>query len=154
MNYIFDTYLPAHPIQGIFLEGRWGKEHISGIARTIDWAKSHNVPIILFGPVPEYDEALPRLLAYSVAWGKPSHITEHTVGKIAAIDAQLQELAASTWHVPYISLYQQICASGDCLLYADPQQTIPLMQDRDHFTRQGAMLIVRRLVEEGKIPGI
>lgn len=152
MNYIFQTYLPTHPVQAIYLEGRWADAHINAIARTIEWAKNHQIPIVLFGPVPEYDEALPRLLAYSVAWNKPSHVIQHRIAKIAETDAKLQMLAANKWHVPYISLYQEICNTNGCMEYVDPEQTIPLMQDRDHFTKEGAQLIINRLVKEGKLP--
>jgi peptidoglycan/LPS O-acetylase OafA/YrhL len=108
MNYIFQTYLPAHTIQALLLEGRWTPDNMGELTETIEWAKQRHLPVIVFGPVPEYDAPLPRLLAYSIARHQPDLASRHRVASRGVMDAQMQSLAASTWHVPYISLYQAI----------------------------------------------
>jgi hypothetical protein len=149
--YIFQSYLPSHSIQGLFMAGRWSEKQLPELTTTIAWAKQHNVPVTVFGPVPEYDGPLPRLLAYSIAWNKPNFASEHRLNTNGAIDAKMQSLAADVWHVRYISLYQEICGADGCAEYADRAHKIPLMDDDNHLNQFGANLVVRRLVAEGKL---
>jgi peptidoglycan/LPS O-acetylase OafA/YrhL len=149
--YIFQSYLPSHPIQSLFMVGRWTDTQLPDLTRTIAWAKEHNIPVTVFGPVPEYDGPLPRLLAYSIAWNKPNFASQHRVNNIGAIDAKMQSMATNVWHVGYISLYQELCGVDSCVEYADPTHKIPIMDDDNHLNQFGANLVVRRLVAEGKL---
>jgi len=151
MTYIFQTYLPAHPVQGLLLIARWLPKDLDQLNATIAWAMQHQVPVTVFGPVPEYDGPLPRLLAYSIAWNKPGLPGQHRVPNSQIMDAQLQRLAANSWHVPYISLYQAICSDEGCVEYADAARSIPLMIDKDHLSKFGAAFVVRRLIENGAL---
>jgi hypothetical protein len=67
------------------------------------------------------------------------------------VDAQMQSLAASTWHVPYISLYQAICNGEDCVECANAADEVPLMNDIGHLNEFGSALIVRRLIDRGEL---
>ena len=151
MAYIFQQYLPTHPVQGVFVVGRWESKDLGPLAGLISWGKQHQQPLIVFGPVPEYDAPLPRLLAYSIAWDKPRLASEHLVASPRALDVEMQRLAASTWHVPYISLYDAICGSDGCLEYADAAHKIPLMGDDNHLSAPGASFVVQRLVDKGEL---
>jgi peptidoglycan/LPS O-acetylase OafA/YrhL len=149
--YIFQSYLPSHSIQGLFMIGRWSEKELPEITTTIAWARQHNLPVTVFGPVPEYDGPLPRLLAFSIAWNKPDFASQHRLKNNGAIDAKMQSMAANVWHVRYISLYQEICSVDVCAEYADGAHKIPMMDDDNHLNQFGANLIVRRLVAEGKL---
>jgi hypothetical protein len=151
MRYIFQQYLPMHPVQGVFIVGRWEQKHLDPLTELISWAKQHQVPVIVFGPVPEYDAPLPRLLAYSIAWTKPGLASQHLVASSKVLDAEMQRMAESTWHVPYISLYHEICGPDGCLEYADPAHKIPLMGDDNHLSALGASFVVQRLVDKGEL---
>jgi peptidoglycan/LPS O-acetylase OafA/YrhL len=151
MTYIFQQYLPAHPIQGVFLAGRWEQKNLDSLTKLISWAKQHQVPVIVFGPVPEYDAPLPRLLAYSIAWNKPSLPSQHLLSDPKLMDAEMQQIAATTWHVPYVSLYNEICGAQSCLEYADPARKLPMMWDDNHLSAPGASFVVRRLVDKGEL---
>jgi peptidoglycan/LPS O-acetylase OafA/YrhL len=151
MSYIFQTYLPSHTVDELLLESRWKPEDMGELTETIAWAKEHHVPVIVFGPVAEYDAPLPRLLAYSIAWNQPDLASRHRLTSRAPMDAQMQNLAATAWHVPYISLYQAICNGGDCLEYADTAHDIPIMNDEVHLNEFGSTVVVRRLIDLGEI---
>jgi peptidoglycan/LPS O-acetylase OafA/YrhL len=151
MAYIFQRYLPTHPIQGVFLVGRWEQKDLDSLTKVISWAKQHQVAVIVFGPVPEYDAPLPRLLAYSIAWNKPDLVSQHMIDGIKSLDAEMQQTAATAWHVHYISLYSEICNSGRCLEYADQANKLPLMGDDNHLSAPGASLVVRQLVDKGEL---
>jgi len=151
MTYIFDTYLPAHSVQGLFVAGRWEAKDMGALTGVVAWAKKHQVPVTVFGPVPEYDAPLPRLLAYSIAWNEPNLVSQHLVAGPRDLDAEMQSLATNTWRVPYVSLYWTICSAKSCTEYADAAHEIPLMDDTDHLNRLGASLVVQRLVEKGEL---
>ncbi len=150
-SYIFQNYLPSHPVQDLFMVSRWSEKDLPELTTTIGWAKDHNIPVTVFGPVPEYDGPLPRLLAYSIAWNKPGFASQHRVNRIGALDAEMQSMAANVWHVRYISLYQEICGVDGCAEYADGEHKIPMMDDDNHLSQFGAKLVVRRLLAEGKL---
>jgi peptidoglycan/LPS O-acetylase OafA/YrhL len=151
MSYIFQTYLPAHPVQEVFMVGRWSEKDMDEVTATIAWAKQHQVPVTVFGPVPEYDGPLPRLLAYSIAWNKPDLASQHLVASQGPLDAEMQGMAMNTWHVPYVSLYQAICGAEGCAEYADAAHTIPLMDDANHLNQFGASFVVRGLIAKGEL---
>jgi peptidoglycan/LPS O-acetylase OafA/YrhL len=151
MAYIFQNYLLTHPVQGIFVVGRWEEKNMEGLTSLIAWAKQHQVPVTVFGPLPEYDGPLPRLLAYSIARNKPNLASQHLVASLGPLDAEMQSMATNTWHVRYISLYREICGADGCAEYADAAHKIPLMGDTNHLTQSGASFVVRRLVERGEL---
>jgi hypothetical protein len=67
------------------------------------------------------------------------------------VDAEMQRLAATEWHMPYVSLYQATCDSGGCTEYADQAHDVPLMNDADHLNEPGSSLIARRLIDRGEL---
>jgi peptidoglycan/LPS O-acetylase OafA/YrhL len=151
MTYIFQHYLPTHSVQGLYIVARWEEKDLAPLSQLISWAKQHRIPVVVFGPVPEYDAPLPRLLAYSIAWAKPNLAHQHMVVSTKVLDTEMQRMATSKWHVRYISLYREICAAGSCLEYADATNRVPLMGDTNHLSAEGASLIVQRLVDKGEL---
>lgn len=150
-TYIFQDFLPKHRIQGLLIAGRWEEKDMGALTDVIGWAQQRQIPVTVFGPVPEYDGPLPRLLAYATAWNRPDMASHHLVPGSEAMDARMQSIASSTWHVSYISLYHEICRSGECTEYADTAHKIPLMGDTDHFTQLGASIVIRDLVQKGEL---
>jgi len=151
MDFIFEEYLPTHSVQELFLAARWQPKDIQGLTELIAWCQQHRLTVTVFGPVPEYDSPLPRLLAYSVAWSEPSLPNGHLVASVGSLDAEMQSLAANTWHVRYVSLYRGICGGEGCTEYADAAERVPLMSDTNHLSQPGASLIVRRLLANGEL---
>jgi peptidoglycan/LPS O-acetylase OafA/YrhL len=151
MNYIYRDFLPRHIVQGLLLQARWESRDLAGLTETIQWAKQNDIPVVLFGPVPEYDAPLPRLLGYSIAWHESDYAAQHRITEPAQMDAELQRLAESTWHVPYISLYQALCNQGTCTEYADAARTVPMLSDSDHFTEPGSLYVIQKIVERGQL---
>lgn len=151
MQFIYQNYLPANPLQGLYIEVRWGQADFAGLGETIAWAKSHQLPVVIFGNVPEYDAPLPRLLAYSISWNRPNLVVSHRERYSEPLDKKLQDLAANTWHVPYVSIYKAICDQGNCQEYAGADQQVPLLTDGDHFSRQGALSIIQKVIAQGEL---
>jgi SGNH domain (fused to AT3 domains) len=152
MDYIFKTYLRDHPVQNLILAARWSESDLPELTATLAWAKNHAIPVTVIGPMPEYDAPLPRLLAYAVAWNEPDLAKRRLVARQKTLDQKMQDLALSTWQVPYISIYQTLCRDDACIEYADPERTIPVMGDKDHLNRFGADLLMQRLLKAGTLP--
>lgn len=151
MAYIFQRYLPTHSVQGLFIVARWEEKDLAPLSQLISWAKLRRIPVVVFGPVPEYDAPLPRLLAYSIAWAKPDLARQHMLASPRFLDTEMQRMATTRWHVPYISLYREICPGSTCREYADVAHTIPLMGDTNHLSGPGASFIVQGLFEKGEL---
>jgi peptidoglycan/LPS O-acetylase OafA/YrhL len=149
MDYVFEKYLPAHPVQELILEADWNSGSIAPLDETLAWAKAHQIPVIVMGCVPTYDAPLARLLAYSVAWRESDLASKHLVQSEGLVDARLRADVEDKWHLPFISLYDSLCRRGTCVEYADAERTIPLMNDTDHLNPPGAQFVVRRLVASG-----
>jgi peptidoglycan/LPS O-acetylase OafA/YrhL len=145
MDFVFQKYLPSNAIQALLLEARWRSKDLDGVGEIVTWARARGIPVIVFGPVAEYDAPLPRLLAYSIAWNRPNLAQQHRLPYSPVVDEQMRNLAESRWHVPYVSLYQATCESDRCLEYADEKNGIPLLKDGDHLSEDGSRLLVRRL---------
>jgi peptidoglycan/LPS O-acetylase OafA/YrhL len=145
MNYIFLEYLPRLPVDGLLLAGRWLPEDTDRIAETIAWARMHHIPVVLFGPLPEYNAPLPRLLAISVANGDPDLVRRHLLPANFALDAKLQDLAENSWRQRYVSLTQASCSKQVCTEFADDAHSVPLLFDDNHLSRGGARLILSRM---------
>jgi peptidoglycan/LPS O-acetylase OafA/YrhL len=151
MTYIFQSYLPAHSIQGLLLQARWEDKNLDGIKDTVQWAKNRQIPVIIIGPDQEYDAPLPRLLAYAINQNKPELPGQHRLSEDGVLDERFQSLARDVWHVPYISLYRATCDRESCIEFADAAHRIPLMFDANHLSGPGSLLIVRRLIDRGEL---
>jgi peptidoglycan/LPS O-acetylase OafA/YrhL len=144
MDYIFQDFLIHNRVDGLLLQARWETRDIAELTETIEWAKSHQIPVILVGPNPEYDAPLPRLLGYSIAWHDPSYASRHRISEPVQMEDILEKLAVSTWHVPYVSLYKALCHQDICTEYADTAHTLPILTDTDHFTEPGSVYSMQK----------
>jgi len=151
LEFVFQRYLPSHPIQGLLVESRWYAQNLDAIDEVVNWSKAHGIKVLVFGPVAEYDAPLPRLLAYSIAWNRPNLVQEHRVAYSAALDDKMRDLAKNRWHVCYASLYRATCEGGRCLEYADESAGIPLMSDEVHLSEGGSELLSRRMAQLGEL---
>lgn len=119
MRYLYDTYLPQHHVDALLIQGRWVESDIPKIANLVLWARLHSIPLVLLGPVQEYDAPLPRLLAYSINNHDPQLPYRHRVAASSILDRRLQSLSHDIWRIRYISLITATCPSGRCPEYAD-----------------------------------
>jgi peptidoglycan/LPS O-acetylase OafA/YrhL len=154
MEFIFQKYLAAHTIRGLFVEARWKSKDMNRVGEVVTWAKARRITPVVFGPVAEYDAPLPRLLAYSIAWNKPNLAQQHRLAYSPVVDEQMQNLAENSWHVLYVSLYRATCQRDRCLEYADEKDGIPLLKDEDHLSEAGSRFLVRRLSRLGELDGL
>ena len=141
-TFIFQDYLLKHPVDLLIISANWRPGGMPLLGETLDWAKAHNVPVTLTGPVPEYDGPLPRLLALGLQRGDPAYATRNLVERGAKNDQVVADFAARKG-VTYGSAYRAMCNAGQCLQVGPAGP--PLQFDHAHATREGSRVIARGL---------
>jgi peptidoglycan/LPS O-acetylase OafA/YrhL len=149
MSFIFNEYLPAHPVDTLLIEARWDPDDMPGLAQTLEQLRKRGVPVVLFGPMLQYDAPLPRLLAMSIRQNDPSLPSAHRVAAMSSLDARMAESARSEWRFPYVSMIDLLCKSDRCVEYAGPD--IPLLLDYGHLTKAGSVFVAEKLRDAGKL---
>ena len=141
MDYIFSTYLPAHHVDRLLIESRWQAGDRTPLAATLDWLKQRQIPVMLFGPMVQYDAALPRLLAFSIRGNDPAIPDEHRIDLHKLDDAMA--MLARAHDVDYVSFYQSLCDHESCTEFG--ANGAPLVFDYGHLTKEGSVLVAERL---------
>ena len=146
---VFDEYLSSRSISMVALNDDWGPEDLPRLTKTIEFLHRKGIGVVVFGPRPQYEVSLPRLLAKSVVNGNAGFPSRYlTDGQ--PLDADMSRLAKETWRVPYISLLTILCPARVCTEYAAPG--VPLQFDNDHFTIEGSAYVGREV--NARFPGI
>jgi hypothetical protein len=136
MNYVFHTYSAVASFARVCCWRRDGsQDDMAGLTETIEWAKQHQVPVTVFGPVAEYDGPLPRLLAYSITWNKPGLASKSSYRLFPIHGRAHAEHGRKARGIsPIFPSIKATCDQDGCLEFADSAHEIPLMRDADHFT--------------------
>jgi hypothetical protein len=149
MHFIFSDYLPAHPGDTLLIAARWDRGDLERLPGTIATIKRMGSEVVLFGPIVQYDSALPRLLALSIKQENPEIPADHRIASYEGLDTDMARLAATQLGVRYISYYKLLCRQQACLEYAG--QGIPLQSDYGHLTAGGSMLMATRIRDNGAL---
>jgi peptidoglycan/LPS O-acetylase OafA/YrhL len=141
MNYVFADYLPAHHVDHLLIEAHWRADDLPALALTLDWLKRRQVPVVLFGPMVQYDTALPRLLAFSIRGNDPAIPDQHRID-LHRLDADMAAMARARG-MDYVSFYQSLCSPTSCTEFS--ANGAPLVYDYGHLTKEGSVLVAQRL---------
>jgi peptidoglycan/LPS O-acetylase OafA/YrhL len=141
MSYILTDYLPNHHVDRLLIAARWQHEDLLPLSRALDWAKECGISVVLFGPMVQYDTALPRLLAFSIRGNDSAIPDEHRVDE-RWLDDAMSEMAVRKG-VAYVSLYRSLCGPRSCAEFG--ANGVPLQFDYGHLTREGSVLVAERL---------
>jgi hypothetical protein len=147
-SFVFNNYLLSHHVDTLVLGGQWVPGDLDRLTQTIEFVRAHGVSVVLVGPAIEYDQALPRMLAIAIRSGHLDQIEKHRSLDTQQLDETMADLANTRWHIPYVSIYQDLCTPM-CPLYAAPG--VPLLFDSNHFTAEGSVLLARRMVANKQI---
>jgi peptidoglycan/LPS O-acetylase OafA/YrhL len=150
MNYIYTEFLPAHHVDALLIAGRWSRDDIPRLSRTIAWAKERNIEIILFGPMLQYDTALPRLLATSIKDNAPGMPYDHRIAEFERLDQDMLGIAENDWKIRYISFFKTLCGPVSCVEYTG--NGVPLQADYGHLTKDGSVLVAQKLRNSRELP--
>lgn len=147
-RYIFTDYLVNNKVDALLVAGSWIDGDVPGLARTLDWARSSGISVVLFGPKVQYDAPLPRLLVAALRDGDAHLPDRHRPATFEDLDKVVAELARRKG-VTYVSYFDLLCTSGSCQ-YSDDNGR-PLAFDRGHLTKWGSTAIAGK-VERIRLP--
>lgn len=147
---VMTDFIPRYKIGTVLLSSGWAAADRDNLRMTVEELEKRGVRVIVFGPLPEYEEALPRLLAESISGAHKDYAHENRKTSVDDVDRALSLTARQEWHVPYVSLTELLCPGGVCVEFAE--RDVPLQFDHVHLTLAGSGLVGRRVAE--KFPGL
>jgi hypothetical protein len=143
MQFIFEKFVPRTHLDGIILSARWDERDIRNARATAEALRPYAGRIFISGPIVEYDQPLPRLLALALTdkSDETAFVTKYRRRSQAETD-RLFASALADDPTRYLSVYRTLC-NPECALWANEQ--VPLQFDYGHLTRQGSILLASRL---------
>jgi peptidoglycan/LPS O-acetylase OafA/YrhL len=148
MHLVFDEFLLSHKVDCVILSARWAPD-LAELAQTIDWAKTHGIPLLLMGAIQEYDAPLPGLLMEASRLNEPGLPEKHLVMSRRSVDHSLALLAKEK-NITYVSVQDILCGRGVCEQWA--AKGVPLQFDYGHLTREGSMLLAESMKNRHLLP--
>jgi hypothetical protein len=143
MKFIYEKFLPRTHLDGIIISARWKSDNIQAAIKTAQALRRYTDRVFIFGPIVEYDQALPRILARAIASNK----SESKFAKMHRLVAQ-QEIdrtfsaALQGGPVEYVSVYRAICDPA-CEIWGSGD--VPLQFDYGHLTHEGSIKLARKV---------
>ena len=148
MREMFERFIPTHHVDAIAIGGYWEAPDVAALEKTVAALKPHADRIVVFGPIPRYDEPLATLLAKALLRGDLSGVPRHLYGSVDTLDARLRAAIAPI--ATYVSTYDAMCPQTHCRLFAAPG--IPMQFDYHHLTPAGADVMMAAIrAEDGDV---
>jgi len=148
-RYMYETYFPSHHVDTVLLSGVHGPADISRIAASVDWLHARGFRVVLLGPQLQLALPMGHAVAAVTRRGLPVSSLQDRWVSHEAEDRQMQELAATRLHIPYISAYSLLCRPT-CPIMVKPD--VPLLFDTGHFTPEGSEYFARAMRRSNLLP--
>ena len=149
MHFVFDDYLLNEKVDKVLLAASWKQEDMPKLAATLDYLKEHGIAAAVFGPIVEYDFALPRLLADSIRYHDLQLVDRERTAAVPVLDRRMRMLVTGKG-VTYISTYDAMCKSGTCDKFV--VGNIPFQFDAGHLTAEGSIALAEKLRDNDALP--
>ncbi|MDM9622242.1 acyltransferase family protein [Rhizobium sp. S96] len=142
MSFVMNDFLPKHRVDTIMLSARWKQSDLPGLLQTVEWLKHYSDRILVFGPIVEYEEPLPKVLAKSLYYGDPDLVAEYRVDDQQDTD-RIMSAELGRAGVEYISVYKALCPDKNCTVWDAAH--LPIQFDYGHLTGAGSRLLINRV---------
>ena len=140
---ILTKWLPAHPVDAVILAGNWQEDDIGYVAGTLKQITPY-APVVLVGPVPQYETDLPRLIVMAHGDAHASLLRRYARPEPFVFDARLRRITTGLAHVSYASPIEYLCFGGQCQVLAG--KAVPLQFDYGHLTAEGSRVLAPAIV--------
>lgn len=144
-----DRTLGNGPISRVILSSRWRDGRLPGLVRAIEHFRQRGIAVTVLGPVVEYDEPLPRLLARLTVRGDIDAARSSRRAELIATDRDMRE-AVTAAGATYVSMQDLECPKGVCPLFASNGE--PFHFDYGHYTLGASRDMAARLPLEAIAP--
>jgi hypothetical protein len=149
MHFVFDDYLVNEKVDKVLLAASWKEEDLPKLAATLDYLNERGIAAVVFGPIVEYDYALPRLFADAIRYHDPQLVDRERTAEVPALDRRMRMLVTGKG-VTYISTYDAMCKSGTCDKFV--VGNIPFQFDAGHLTAEGSVALAEKLRDSDALP--
>ena len=107
------------------------------LLETVKKLKGRGLKVVVLGPIIEYSQSLPRILAQQNA--KEKLLNTRNYNEIAKVDSKFSSTLESE-NIVYYSVLQAMCSNErNCLTL---QSGMPIQFDYGHLTSEGAKLVL------------
>ena len=149
MDFIFNDYLVREKVDKVLLAASWKDDDLPKLDATLDYLKERGIATVVFGPIVEYDYALPRLLADAIRYHDPQLADRERTAMVPVVDRKMRMLVTGKG-VAYISTYDAMCRSGTCDKFV--AGNVPIQFDAGHLTAEGSMALAEKFREDQALP--
>lgn len=144
---VFNSLLDKHDFDTIIIAAQWKKpEDIEDLNKTIKFIENKVKNIIIFGPVMEYRQALPMLLARS---NNGTHREKEgfqiTMARKWDEGLSVNEKIKTATHetkAKFVSIIDHMCPEEKCITTIDG---VPIQFDYGHLTNEGASFVLKHV---------
>ena len=143
----FEDIADEFAFDAIIIAGRWESQDMDVLQETANYLAAKTKNVIVFGPIIEYKQALPRLLA---RYGEDEQALKEasTYKRIEELDQRMQDLLERS-ESEYYSILSTMCPSNGCQHFT--MDGSPIQFDSSHLTHTGAMEVVNNLLHQGML---
>ncbi len=137
------------PLDALILSARWEASDIPLLLATVDSLAARVPRVLVSGPIVEYRDPLPRILARSALDNEPDLLVKERTDEPRQVDALLRVALAGHPRVTYLSPFETLCPqpAGSCR--TTTAGGIPVQWDYGHLTADGADLLAGTWRDEG-----
>ena len=148
MGKVFNQIVNKYKFDVIIMAARWKPDSIAGLKETLLYLDGKAGEIIVFGPVIEYNQSLPMLLARNERQNNNKHegmqlVKSRRLAKIHKLDSLVKKAISGTT-AKFISVLENMCINGKCVTSIGD---VPVSYDYGHLTTEGAELVLRRIFD-------
>jgi len=139
MKWAIDDVLYSDRYDKVFISARWKMKDLNPLLKTVDKLIARGLEVIVLGPIVEYSQSLPRILAQPSA--EERLVASRKYSSIIKIDAKFSAALAGSG-AGYYSIIKSMCVdSKNCITVHNNE---PIQFDYGHLTSKGAELILLR----------
>lgn len=142
MDFLYREYLPHNRVDLLVLAGRWSPADGEAVAETLRELEDMRVPVVVIGPFPRYQGAVPQLVALARQDRDPTLPQRRLRPRAHLADHEFRVMTERLG-VRYASAYDVLCPQHQCIQLS--QTGVPLQHDYGHLTREGSLFLVDRL---------
>jgi peptidoglycan/LPS O-acetylase OafA/YrhL len=131
----------------VMISGNWTRTAMTptaqaGLLATTRAITAAGSRVLVIGPSPQFDQAVPRILLAASRFGVTS--AGHAAEFLGEVDSSLRDLLKNQPQTDYVSLLALLCPDTDCVLQTP--EGAPLAWDGGHLTAQGSEFVASRIV--------
>jgi hypothetical protein len=151
VDFVFGPLLETKQVDRIILSARWRPDDVPLLRRTVETLREAGIPVLVLGPIIEYDGDFPSLLARAMEQEDLGSMAHHHIEGRKQLDRRMaREVTAAGGD--YLSLIDLLCPGGTCRLFAPDGS--PMHFDYSHLTLSGARWLVDRIAEQPLNPAL